>query len=45
MVSTHFPSLVTWHWLLISNLKAACRSNGKGAEPLAGPTVGNMNME
>lgn len=45
MVSTHFPSLVTWHWLLKSNPKAVCRSNGKGAELSAGPTLGNVNME
>lgn len=40
-VSTHFPSLVTWHWLLISNPRAARRNNG---DPLAEPAVA-INME
>lgn len=41
MIPIHFPSSVTWHWLLTRNPEAACGSNGKGAEPLAGRPVGN----
>lgn len=44
-ISTHFPSLVNWQWLLVSNPKAASRHNGKAADQLAGSAISNTNVK
>lgn len=44
-ISTHFPALVNWQWLLLSNPKAASRRNEKAADQLAGSAVSKTNVE